>query len=296
MKIKFWGVRGSIPAPGPETNRYGGNTACVSVTTASGGLVIIDMGTGLMHLGNALMASAFGKGQGKATILLSHTHWDHIQGLGFFPPVFVPGNQFTVWGPGDSSKILEQILEGQMDPNFSPLQTLKNLAASFDVSAVACGTPFSADGLTISAREHPHGATKALAFRIEEYATELQSRKVDLESLLAKSAVEVRDHPDDAMLALIEETHKMAAVCAPKVRDAALAASVQRIIHYKIAGYGTIASYAKVLGHLDEAGHFAQLADRDKAIDAELTELAKATLNPGASHSLRIEPTPVTTH
>jgi ferritin-like metal-binding protein YciE len=135
-----------------------------------------------------------------------------------------------------------------------------------------------------------------LAFRIEEYATELQSRKVDLESLLAKSAVEVRDHPDDAMLALIEETHKMAAICAPKVRDAALAASLQRIIHYKIAGYGTIASYAKALGHLDEAGHFAQLADRDKALDVEFTELAKATLNPDASRSLRIEPTPVTTH
>ena len=63
MRIRFWGVRGSIPAPGPETNRYGGNTSCVSVET-SGGLLIIDMGTGLMHLGNALMAREFGKGQG----------------------------------------------------------------------------------------------------------------------------------------------------------------------------------------------------------------------------------------
>lgn len=168
MKIKFWGVRGSIPAPGPETNRYGGNTACVSVTTAAGKLVIIDMGTGLMHLGNALMAGAFGKGEGRATILLSHTHWDHIQGLGFFPPVFVAGNQFTVWGPGDSSTVLEEILEGQMDPNFSPLQTLKNFSAKFDVAAVACGRPFEAEGLTIIAREHPHGATRALAYRIEE--------------------------------------------------------------------------------------------------------------------------------
>ena len=168
MKIKFWGVRGSIPAPGPETNRYGGNTSCVSVTTASGALIIIDMGTGLMHLGNALMAGAFGKGQGRATILLSHTHWDHIQGLGFFPPVFIDGNQFKVWGPGGSPKVLEDILEGQMDPNFSPLQTLKNLAATFDVMAVVCGKTFEAEGLTISAREHPHGATTALAFRIEE--------------------------------------------------------------------------------------------------------------------------------
>jgi len=66
------------------------------------------------------------------------------------------------------------------------------------------------------------------------------------------------------------------------VRDAAIVASIQRIVHYKIAGYGTIAAYAKALGRTDEAAHFAQLADRDKSIDAELTELAKKTLNPVA--------------
>ena len=168
MKIRFWGVRGSVPAPGPETNRYGGNTSCVSIHTAGGELVIIDMGTGLMHLGNHLMAGAFGKGTGRATILLSHTHWDHIQGLGFFPPVFVAGNRFTVLGPGDSPDVLEQILEGQMDPNFSPLQSLKNFSAEFDVRACVCGAGFDAGGLRISAREHPHGATTALGFRIEE--------------------------------------------------------------------------------------------------------------------------------
>lgn len=168
MKIRFWGVRGSIPAPGPETNRYGGNTACVSVHTASGGLIIIDMGTGLMHLGNALMEGAFGEGRGKATILLSHTHWDHIQGLGFFAPVFVAGNTFTVWGPGGSPKALEDILEGQMDPNFSPLQTLRNFSAGFDVQTVATDRPFAAEGVAIKAHENPHGITTALAFRIEE--------------------------------------------------------------------------------------------------------------------------------
>ncbi|HET9483573.1 MAG TPA: MBL fold metallo-hydrolase [Xanthomonadales bacterium] len=168
MKIRFWGVRGSIPAPGPDTIRYGGNTACVSVHTKAGGLVIIDMGTGLMHLGNALMAGPFGKGQGQATILLSHTHWDHIQGLGFFAPVFIGGNQFTVWGPGGSPNVLEEILEGQMDPNFSPLQSLKNFSARFDVRAAPCGEPFDAEGLTVTAREHAHGTTTALAFKIVE--------------------------------------------------------------------------------------------------------------------------------
>jgi phosphoribosyl 1,2-cyclic phosphodiesterase len=162
-------VRGSVPAPGPETNRYGGNTSCVSIQTADDKLIIIDMGTGLMHLGNALMAGAFGKGAGRASILLSHTHWDHIQGLGFFAPVFIAGNQFTVWGPGGSPSVLEDILEGQMDPNFSPLQTLRNFSATFDVRAAACGGPgFDADGVHVTAREHPHGATRALAFRIED--------------------------------------------------------------------------------------------------------------------------------
>jgi phosphoribosyl 1,2-cyclic phosphodiesterase len=169
VKIKFWGVRGSIPAPGPDTIRYGGNTSCVSVHTRSGGLVIIDMGTGLMHLGNTLMGGPFGKGGGRATILLSHTHWDHIQGIGFFAPVFVGPNQFTVWGPGGSPEVLEQILEGQMDPNFSPLQSIKNFSAKFDVCAVPLdGTAFDAEGLKVTAREHPHGATTALAFRLEE--------------------------------------------------------------------------------------------------------------------------------
>ncbi|HVV87948.1 MAG TPA: MBL fold metallo-hydrolase [Kofleriaceae bacterium] len=168
MKLRFWGVRGSIPAPGPETNRYGGNTSCVTVTTASGELVILDMGTGLMPLGNHLLAGDFGKGKGKATILLSHSHWDHIQGLGFFAPVFIPGNQFIVHGPGSSSERLESILEGQMNPQFSPLYTLKNLGASFDVRAVTPGAPFSAGGLSVTAHVNPHGTTTALAFRLEE--------------------------------------------------------------------------------------------------------------------------------
>jgi ferritin-like metal-binding protein YciE len=125
----------------------------------------------------------------------------------------------------------------------------------------------------------------ALAFRISEYSTELASRSVDLESLLASTGAQVRSHPDDAMRALINEAHKMARMCAPSVRDAALAASLQRIIHYKIAGYGTIASYAKALSRFDDAGFFAELADRDTAIDAEISELAKSTLNPLATQA-----------
>jgi ferritin-like metal-binding protein YciE len=122
-----------------------------------------------------------------------------------------------------------------------------------------------------------------LAFRMQEYATELHSRRGDVEGLLARLGVDLRAHRDDAMQALIDETEKMWRVCAANVRDAAVTASVQRIIHYKIAGYGAIASYAKSLGREEDAKHFAQFAERDKAVDAELSDLAKGTLNPQAA-------------
>jgi phosphoribosyl 1,2-cyclic phosphodiesterase len=237
MRIKFWGVRGSIPAPGPETNRYGGNTSCVSVETA-GGLIIIDMGTGLMHLGNALLGGEFGKGKGRAGILLSHTHWDHIQGLGFFAPVFIGGNQFTVWGPGDSPKTLEDILEGQMDPNFSPLQTLRNFSATFDVQAAT--DAFEVMGVKVRSKEHPHGATTALAFRLEEagksfvYASDVGyvAGMDGLEELFAGADVLLHDttyRPAD------QETRRDRGFSSyEQACDAAIAARVKRLVtfHY----------------------------------------------------------------
>ena len=122
-----------------------------------------------------------------------------------------------------------------------------------------------------------------LAFRLQEYATELQVRRRDLENFIARIGAEARGETDDAMRALIAETEKMWRISAANVRDAAVTASVQRIMHYKIAGYGAIAAYAKALGRNSEAAHFAQLAERDKAVDGELSELAKSTLNPDAA-------------
>jgi ferritin-like metal-binding protein YciE len=115
------------------------------------------------------------------------------------------------------------------------------------------------------------------------YALELDSRWEDLGRVLGSYGVNPREHPDQAMHALISETRKMAQVCGGAVRDAALVASVQRILHYKIAGYGTIASYAKTLGHIEDAARFAEYAEREEAIDAELSDLALASLNPQAS-------------
>ena len=136
-----------------------------------------------------------------------------------------------------------------------------------------------------------------LAFRIEEYATELQVRRADLEGLLGRASADTDVHPDEAMRALIQETHKMAEVAAENVRDAAVAASIQRIIHYKIAGYGAIAAYARALRRPDEAAYFAQLAARDQTIDAEIADIAKDILNPEAALSPQESPaTEMRTH
>jgi len=168
MRVKFWGVRGSIPAPGPETNRYGGNTSCVSVQTSTDELFIIDMGTGIIKLGQSLLGGLFGKGQGKATVFLSHAHWDHIQGFPFFPPIFIPGNSFDFYGNTRSPSMLEGILEGQMNPHFSPIYTLKNMGSSIKFNGVQPGKAFDVKGTSVRAIKNPHGKATAMAFRFED--------------------------------------------------------------------------------------------------------------------------------
>ncbi len=170
MEISFWGVRGSIPAPGPATVRYGGNTSCVSLRPSGndGRLIVLDCGTGARNLGNMLMEGQFGQGKGEASILLSHAHWDHIQGFPFFVPLYQPGNKFHIFGGAKSSALLEGILEGQMAPQYFPVQTLKNMGATIDISAIAEGTPFQVERCAVRARTNPHGRAGALAFRIED--------------------------------------------------------------------------------------------------------------------------------
>jgi phosphoribosyl 1,2-cyclic phosphodiesterase len=170
VEISFWGVRGSIPAPGPATVRYGGNTSCVSVRPRGGGLLVLDCGTGARNLGMALMEKEFGKGQGEASILLSHAHWDHIQGFPFFVPLYQPGNRFHIFGGAKSSAMLEGILEGQMAPQYFPVQTLKNMGASIDIVAIPEDEAFDVASCRVRARTNPHGRTRALAFRIDDGA------------------------------------------------------------------------------------------------------------------------------
>jgi len=121
MKVRFWGVRGSIPVPGPQTNRYGGNTSCVQVLPKKGPMVIIDAGTGLRRLGKDLMQGAFGEGRGSAHLLISHTHWDHIQGLPFFSPLYQDGNRFYVYARQRDDTHLRAVFASQTEDPYFPV-------------------------------------------------------------------------------------------------------------------------------------------------------------------------------
>jgi phosphoribosyl 1,2-cyclic phosphodiesterase len=102
VNVKLWGTRGSVPAPGPETTRYGGNTSCVQVTLSDGTILALDAGTGIRSLGLALAAEGT-----RINILLTHLHLDHIQGLVFFAPAFRPTSEIVVWGPAAPEASLE---------------------------------------------------------------------------------------------------------------------------------------------------------------------------------------------
>ena len=120
MKIKFWGVRGSIASPGPKTVRYGGNTTCIEIRTDSNELIILDAGTGIFPLSQTLLAEL----PVTANVLITHSHWDHIQGLPFFVPNFIPGNTLRLHGGFDpvSGKGIEQVMSVQLQYSYFPVR------------------------------------------------------------------------------------------------------------------------------------------------------------------------------
>lgn len=118
-RLKFWGVRGSIPTPGADTIFYGGNTSCTEIR-AEGQIIILDAGTGIRPLGVSLNEE-FGEQPINLTLLLSHTHWDHIQGFPYFLPAYTPKNKITILGFEGARKGLENILSAQMESSYFPI-------------------------------------------------------------------------------------------------------------------------------------------------------------------------------
>lgn len=117
MKVKTWGARGSVPSPGPETIRYGGNTSCVQVTLEDGTVLALDAGTGIRSLGLALPSETT-----HLHILLTHLHLDHIQGIVFFAPAFQPSSEIVIWGPASAEAPLEDRIARYISAPLSPVE------------------------------------------------------------------------------------------------------------------------------------------------------------------------------
>jgi phosphoribosyl 1,2-cyclic phosphodiesterase/CheY-like chemotaxis protein len=162
MLVRFWGTRGSLAKPGPLTVRYGGNTSCVEVRSAAGTLVVIDCGTGAHDLGQALMAEPIQPLRGH--LLISHTHWDHIQGIPFFQPLFVPDNEWDIYAPHSLSQSIQDTLAGQMQYTYFPV-TLEALGAKIRYHDLVEGV-FQVGDITVRSRYLNHPAL-TLGYRLE---------------------------------------------------------------------------------------------------------------------------------
>jgi phosphoribosyl 1,2-cyclic phosphodiesterase/ActR/RegA family two-component response regulator len=161
FRVKFWGTRGSIATPGPETIRYGGNTACVEVRCGED-IVIFDCGTGIRELGIAL-AKEYADRNLEVHLFVSHTHWDHIQGFPFFQPAYRAGNRVNIFSLHSPDRSLEKLFTGQMDGNYFPV-TLDDLMARLHFEELAGDVSIGDTKISHMHLNHPG---LALSFRME---------------------------------------------------------------------------------------------------------------------------------
>jgi phosphoribosyl 1,2-cyclic phosphodiesterase len=147
MKLKFWGVRGSIPSPGERTVRYGGNTTCLEVRTDTNELIILDGGTGIFPLAQTLLKEM----PLTASILNTHSHWDHIQGLPFFIPIFIPGNKIKLFGGFDpiTGEGPERIMNVQLQYSYFPVREAE-MKSQFEYISVMPNQVFNIADATIT--------------------------------------------------------------------------------------------------------------------------------------------------
>lgn len=187
MEIKFWGVRGSVAVSGSQVAWVGGNTACLEVRH-QGHRLILDAGTGIRGLGEAMMRE--GKGQ-KATMVFSHLHWDHVQGFPFFTPAYVPGVELSLFGPGaDGAQQLRGVLDKQMQaPNF-PV-TMELMRSKMTFGSAHSGVSMEVGGMSVTPFELPH-PQGCLGYRIDAggksfvYATDVELSLETLEPRYAR--------------------------------------------------------------------------------------------------------------
>lgn len=163
MQIRIWGVRGSTPTPEPRNSRYGGNTSCIEVRLADNTVIILDCGSGMRALGKSLQ-NEFGERPIQASLYLTHFHWDHIQGIPFFLPLYQRGNQFMFYSVMRTGSGLKDAIEGQMANPYFPVN-MGVMAAKRRFSNLD-GKPVNLKGATLRSAplNHPQGC---VGYRIE---------------------------------------------------------------------------------------------------------------------------------
>ena len=163
MKVRMWGVRGSIPSPGPRTVRYGGNTTCIEVRGDDGSPIILDAGTGIFPLAQSLLAEL----PVQANIFITHTHWDHIQGLPFFVPLYIPGNKVRIHGAFDlvSMQGIEQVMNVQLQYSYFPIREAE-LKAGIEYETLTVAKHVTIGAVTVTPVLMNHPLTD-LGYRIE---------------------------------------------------------------------------------------------------------------------------------
>ncbi len=167
-RLTFWGCRGSIPTPGPQTVVFGGNTSCVSIEYGSE-LLIFDAGTGIRELGQHLLSGPR-RDIRQGRIFLSHTHWDHIQGLPFFRPAFYPGLPFTIYGERKGERSLTDVLAAQMQTPFFPVSMVAGFQGQVELQEVVPeqSVPIGSDITVTPFRLHHPGGAVGYRIRIGE--------------------------------------------------------------------------------------------------------------------------------
>ena len=167
MNIGFWGVRGSIPCPGPHTMKYGGNTPCLELRfKETDRLIIIDAGSGIRELGNYMMAHDLPKGSIRTEVFLTHTHWDHIMGLPFFTPIYIPGTELKIYGPVTyEDDTLEDVVGGQLTYRYFPVRQTE-LASEMEYIDLKEGRFDLGDGIMLETKYLNHPLL-CLAYRFE---------------------------------------------------------------------------------------------------------------------------------
>ncbi|RMG20682.1 MAG: MBL fold metallo-hydrolase [Deltaproteobacteria bacterium] len=175
LTIRFWGTRGSLPSPGPDTTRYGGNTSCVEVR-AGEHLLIFDAGTGIRELGNRLLRDM----PITAHLFFTHYHWDHIMGFPFFGPLFVPGNTLHLYGATKAGCNVKEVLAGQMVAPYFPVTMEEEGKSDLVPHPMEPGDRVEIGGEVVVRSAHLNHPGEAMAFRVDYrgrsvvYATDIE--------------------------------------------------------------------------------------------------------------------------